>query len=98
LYIVIFRSKEFFMATRIRIELRDPGPNASFDAQDRAFRAMLAKFKKAVNDDGLLTLYKQKQSFESRGQRLRRKRKESLARLAKEERELKYKIKEFFGS
>jgi ribosomal protein S21 len=85
-------------ARRIRVELRDPGPNASHEAHDRAFKIMWAKFRKACNEEGILTTHKQKQAFESKSQRLRRKRKESLARRAREERELKSKIREHFGN
>ena len=63
----------------IRVEQRYPGED---------FRILHTRFKRRVNEAGLLTEYKQRQYHESKGERRRRKLKESILRIKKEEREL----------
>lgn len=78
--------------TRVRVELRDPGSNASYEEKDRAFRSMLAVFKRRVNESGIISLYKERQYYESPGEKRRRKRKENAVERQKE------KLRDHFGS
>ena len=64
--------------TRIKVEQRYPGED---------FRILHTRFKRRVNESGLLTEYKMRQYFESKGERKRRKLKESILKRKKEERE-----------
>ena len=63
-------------ATRIKVEKRYPGED---------FRVLHTRFKRLVNESGILTEYKQKQYQESKGEKRRRKRKESMLQRRKEE-------------
>ena len=71
--------------TGIRVDARPLSRNATDEDKDRAFKGMYAAFKRLVNETGILTEYNRKQSFESKGQKRRRKKKESaLARMKQE--------------
>jgi ribosomal protein S21 len=61
----------------VRIELRDLPPNASMYDREKAFRTMLSIFKRQVNDIGILSEYKERQYYESPGEKRKRKRKEA---------------------
>jgi ribosomal protein S21 len=61
----------------VRIELRDLPPNASMYDREKAFRTMLSIFKRQVNDIGVLSEYKERQYYESPGEKRKRKRKEA---------------------
>lgn len=63
--------------TRIKVVARNLHPNASYEEKERNFRVLHATFKKAVNDSGILTKFKEKQFFESKSEKRRRKSKES---------------------
>jgi ribosomal protein S21 len=65
-------------AVRIRVEQRYPGED---------FRILHTRFKRRVNESGLLTEYKQRQYHESAGEKRRRKKQESIIKRRKEERE-----------
>jgi ribosomal protein S21 len=93
----------------VRVEAKPVHPNASFEQKERAFRAMFSAFKRKVNDAGILTEYNERSTFESKGQKLRRKRKEAKNRRhgeqrraeeGKNEREvpIKNKLREHFGN
>jgi len=84
------------MGTNIRIEARPLHPNASPEQKDRAFRAMMAAFKKSVNDAGILTEYNQRSTYESKGQKKRRKLKEAQLQRRKEA-GLQTRLREHFG-
>lgn len=77
---------------RVRVELRDCSPNASREERDRAFRSMFSVFKRQVNEAGIISLWKEKQYYESPGERKRRKRKENAAEREKE------KLRDYFGN
>lgn len=64
--------------TRIRVEQKYPGED---------FRILHTRFKRRVNESGLLTEYKQRQYHETKGEKRRRKHKESIVKRRKEERE-----------
>ena len=68
----------------VRIELKDLPPNASLYERERAFRTMLSIFKRQVNDLGILAEYKERQYYESPGEKRKRKRKEAAAERRKE--------------
>lgn len=68
----------------VRVELKDLPPNPSRDERDRAFKNMLAIFKKQVNDAKILPEYKQRQYYESPSEKRKRKKKEAEVELQKE--------------
>jgi ribosomal protein S21 len=68
----------------VRVESRPLPSNAGYDQQDRNFKGMLAAFKKKVNEDGILTIYNLRSTYESKSQKKRRKLKESELRRRKE--------------
>ena len=63
--------------TRVKVVARNLHPNASYEERDRNFRILHENIKKAVNDSGILTKFKEKQFFESKSEKRRRKSKES---------------------
>ena len=68
----------------VRVELKDLPPNASFYERERAFRTMLSSFKRQVNEFGILSEYKERQYYESPGEKRKRKKKEALIERQKE--------------
>lgn len=68
----------------VRVELKDLPPNASLYERERAFRTMLSTFKRQVNESGILSEYKERQYYESPGEKRKRKRKESEIERRKE--------------
>jgi ribosomal protein S21 len=83
-------------ASHVRVELKSIPANASPDQKDRAFRGMFSAFKRRVNELGILTEYNMRSSYESRGQKTRRKRKEADLRRQKEE-SLRDRLRDHFG-
>ena len=51
-------------------------PNASKEEKEKAFKGMLAAFKRKVNESEILVRYKEKQFYESKSEKKRKKRKE----------------------
>lgn len=78
------------MATNIKVELRNYNPNAEYHEKERAFKHLLTIFKRQVNEAGILNEYKQRQFYESPGEKRRRKKKEAAIERQKE------KLKEHF--
>ncbi len=76
---------------RVRVELKQYNPHASYDDRDMAFRKMFTAFKKACSDNVIAATYKEKSSFESKSRKRRRKQRES------ERQRLKTKLKENFS-
>jgi ribosomal protein S21 len=76
--------------TRVRIDINDlPREMRSLDMtvranKDKVFRAMLKTFNKAVSSTGVVSEYKQRETFESPGEKKRRKRRESARERAKD--------------
>lgn len=68
----------------VRVELKDLPPNASLYERERAFRTMLSNFKRQVNECGILSEYKERQYYESPGEKRKRKRKEAEIERRKE--------------
>lgn len=66
---------------------------SDFYDRDKAFKILLATFKKQVNEEGILSVWKEKQVFESKSRKKRRLRKESALRRGKE---LRDKLKNYF--
>ena len=68
----------------VRVELREMSSNPSWEERDRAFKNMLSVFKRQVNESGILTEYKQRQYYESPGEKRKRKKKEAELEVQKE--------------
>lgn len=68
----------------IRVEMKDLPPNPSREERERAFKNMLAAFKRQVNEAGILSEYKQRQYYESPSEKRKRKAKESQLEIQKE--------------
>lgn len=66
------------MALNIRVESKHLPLNASKESEDRAFRNMMSSFKRKVNDCKVLEEFKLKQYHETKGEKRRRKSKESF--------------------
>ena len=66
--------------------MKDLPHNASVYDRERAFRTMLSIFKRQVNDLGILSEYKDRQYYESPGEKRKRKRKEADIERRKESR------------
>jgi ribosomal protein S21 len=85
----------------VKVELKLLNRNASEFDKDKAFKGMLAAFKRLVNETGVLTDYNRKKSYESKGQKRRRKEKEAALARRKTEilhsEELQTKWREHFG-
>jgi len=64
--------------------------NPSRDERDRNFKSLFTAFKRAVAQSGVLKEYKKHETYESRGQKKRRKLRESMIAL------LKAKLRESF--
>ncbi len=75
----------------VKVELRDMPHNASLYEREKAFRTMMAIFKRQVNEAGILSEYKERQYYESPGEKRKRKRKESALERRKEENKNSYK-------
>lgn len=75
----------------VRVEQKDLPFHASREERDRAFKHMLAYFKRLVNDAKILSTYKEKQFYESPSEKKKRKKKESKIESQKE------KVREHFG-
>jgi len=69
----------------VRVELKDLPHNASLYERERAFRTMLSIFKRQVNEVGVISEYKERQYYESPGEKRKRKRKEADIERRKEE-------------
>ena len=60
-----------------KVELRDLPSNASWQEREIAFKKMFTIFKKQVAEAGILQEYRRHESYESPGEKNRRKLKES---------------------
>lgn len=68
----------------VKVQMRDLPPNPSREERERAFKNMLAAFKRQVNESGILSEYKQRQYYESPSEKRKRKAKESQLEVQKE--------------
>lgn len=68
----------------IKVSLKELPPNASYYERERAFRTMLASFKKQVNELGILAEFKERQYYESPSEKKKRKRKQAEIERQKE--------------
>jgi ribosomal protein S21 len=68
----------------VRVESKELSPNASKYEKDKAFKMMLSSFKRQVNELGILSEYKERQYYESPGEKRKRKKKESEIERQKE--------------
>lgn len=76
---------------RVRVEARDRDRGGHWEDRDKEFRALFGKFRKAVSEAGIINTYKQHETYESRGRKRRRKKREA------EISRLKAKLKENFA-
>jgi len=81
------------MAVNVRVETRhhrgDREP--SYDEREKDFKILMTKFRRACSDAGIMQQLRQRESYESKGCKRRRKKREAeLARL-------KSKLKENFA-
>ena len=83
--------------TRVRVEARRLGPNASKEERDRNFKVLKTIFNRAVDSAGILTRYKECQSYESKGEKRRRKRRFSEYQASVRKLELKTRLRDHFG-
>lgn len=73
---------------RVRVEAKYFGKGTDSDRK-RAFSIMFAEFKRRVSDAGILKLLKERQFFQSKSEKLRKKKKEALNKRKTEEVEQK---------
>lgn len=85
------------MACNIRVELKSIPHYATKEQKEKAFRGMFAAFKRKINESGILTEYKERQTYETQSERKRRKTKEAELRKKKEKLFLKSSIRQNFG-
>jgi ribosomal protein S21 len=78
----------------VKVKMRDLPRGASPEAHDRAFKGMMAAFKREVNEAGILQDLSKKKFYESKGRKNRRKRKENAALRRKEERQASSELRE----
>lgn len=83
--------------TRIRVVSKNLPPHASFEERERAFKILFATYKRAVNESGILTRYKECQVFESKSEKRRRKQREADLLRRREQDKLKTRLREHFG-
>jgi len=86
------------MSTNVRVEARYVSHDAPQDQKERAFKQLLANFKRKVNESGVLLDLARKSAYESKGEKTRRKRKESIIKREKEASEFNSKLRDRFGS
>jgi len=79
----------------VRVELKKEQSSNDPKDRERAFRSMFSAFKRQVNNAGILTEFNQRESYESRSQKKRRKLKESALRRNREA--LQTRLREHFG-
>lgn len=79
------------MAVNIRVELRQDNPHATSAERKQAFDAMFHAFNKKVKDARIKDLFKERQYFESKADKRRRKQKKAELERRKD------KLREYFG-
>ena len=62
--------------TRCRVSMDDLGRRGKSGDKLKNFKALMGIFRKRVAEAGILTTFKEKQYFESKGEKRRRKKKE----------------------
>lgn len=70
----------------VKVKMRDLSRDATPEARDRAFKGMMAAFKRELNESGIFQDLSNKKYYESKSQKKRRKRKENASLRMKEER------------
>lgn len=73
------------MAVNVRVEAKPLSPNATKEERTRNFKILFSIFKKAVKDSGVLEDFRNKQFYESKAQKIKRKAKEARLRRLREE-------------
>lgn len=67
----------------VKVVAKHLSPNPSRDERDRNFKMLFTSFKRAVAQSGVLKEYKKHESYESKGQKRRRKLRESQIAILK---------------
>lgn len=83
--------------TRIKV-VSKISSNASFSEREREGRRLIATFKKLVDQSGIITEYKRRQTFESKSEKKRRKMREADLQREKETDKLRTRLRDHFGS
>ena len=79
---------------RIRVVAKNFHFEGSLEEKQKNDRILLSIFHRRVNDSGILTRYKERQYYESKGEKRRRKRKEANLQRMKD---LRTDLREHFG-
>lgn len=79
----------------VKVELRQIGQ--TLDERNSALRGMMAAFRRKVNEAGIMAALKERQYYESKGEKRRRKAKERVQEARKEQFLAKSKFKENFN-
>ena len=69
--------------SNVRVVAKHLSQNPSRDERDRSFNILFRSFKRAVAQSGVLKDYKKHESYESKGQKTRRKLRESKIAILK---------------
>jgi len=72
------------MAVNVRVELRLGRGNNSPVDRDRAFKMLLKEFNNRVNETGILHAIKEREFYQSKSEKRRKKRHESALRIQQE--------------
>lgn len=83
--------------SRVRVTAKHMSANASSAERQRNFNILLAAFGRAVDNAGIMNRYKECQFYESKGEKRRRKAKETDFRVRQEKRKLAARLKDHFG-
>jgi len=75
---------------KIKVKLDETSPCVTKAERDNAFKKMHSAFKTQVNKSGILVEWKQRQYFESKSQKKRRKRKQAEIQKRKEAMKQRY--------
>lgn len=71
------------MVANVKVVAKHMGHNPSREERDRNFKSLFTAFKRAVAQSGVLKEYKKHENYESKGQKRRRKRRESMISILK---------------
>ena len=75
------------MVARVRVEAKNFNPNAGYEEREKNFKGLFHAFRKACTLAGVQKDYKKHETYESRGAKRRRKRREAKVAILKKLRE-----------
>ena len=70
-------------AANVKVVAKHISHNPSRDERDRNFKYLFTAFKRAVAQSGVLKEFKKHENYESKGQKKRRKKRESMIQILK---------------